>query len=402
MQPKTQAPGTLRPKTPKPRGISRKVTLGLTATAAAGVLAAFVLDPGFNLQNAPPAQSPMLSNVRPDLSGLPSDYREMQTASMAVPAAPPAPNPTDFPLIKREEPIRQSGPAKPKPRKIRAGIAVGGDDGIDQANQGSGGVQTVADTQRYPDSAAYDGMNGIGGGGTMGGGGGMAGMGGGGMAGGGRQPRTAAQGFRQDNGGDGEMYLPRSIQNPLGEYEIWPGTIIPAKLASATNSELGGNVVARVSADIYDNKGGRCKMIPRDSTVFGKLSDEVTYGQRRQQAVWSMLILPNGQKLSLMGMDATDGAGRSGITANVNNHYGRLAVAAIAATALDVLSDLARDDNNGTQVNIGGAAANNVTSIGDRIIQRELNVPPNLEQIIGHPVSLMVDRTIVMGCYNDQ
>jgi type IV secretion system protein TrbI len=155
-----------------------------------------------------------------------------------------------------------------------------------------------------------------------------------------------------------------------------------------------------VSADIYDNRTGRCVLIPRDSTVFGKLSDEVQYGQRRQQAVWTMLILPNGSKLPLMGMDATDGAGRAGITAAVNNHYGRLAGAALAATALDVLGSLGRSNNSGTQINIGGAAADNAASIGERIIQRELNVQPTLEQAIGHPVSLMVDRTITMECYN--
>lgn len=198
------------------------------------------------------------------------------------------------------------------------------------------------------------------------------------------------------------MYLPQTVVPPLSEWEIWPGTIIPAKLASATNSELGGNVVARISADIFDNRTGQCRMIPRDSTVFGKLSDEVQYGQRRQQAVWTMLILPNGKKLSLMGMDVTDGAGRAGITADVNNHLGRLAGAAIGATFLDVISGFARSgSNHGTQINIGGAAADNAASIGERIIQRELNVQPTLEQIIGHPVSLMVDRTIMMECYDE-
>jgi type IV secretory pathway VirB10-like protein len=68
---------------------------------------------------------------------------------------------------------------------------------------------------------------------------------------------------------------------------------------------------------------------------------------------------------------------------------------------LDVLSGLARSTNNGTQINIGGAAADNAASIGERIIQRELQVQPTLEQIIGKPVSLMVDRTIMMECYDE-
>lgn len=373
MLPKTPAPTTLRPRPPKPRGISRKVIIGMATVGAAAVIAVFVFDPGFNMSKEKAAPLPMLSNVKPDLSMLPSDYSSAQAASMTMApggAAPPEfdlPTPASDP--KFQPTVQRYGPSAQKQKKVRRGIAVGGDDGLGDTGQTSG-YQMVAD-QQMP--------------------GGQTG-----------QPRTSAQGFRQENKSAAEMYLPQTLVLPLSEWEIWPGTIIPAKLASATNSELGGNVVARVSADIFDNRTGQCRMIPRDSIVFGKLSDEVQYGQRRQQAVWTMLILPNGKKLSLMGMDATDGAGRAGITADVNNHLGRLAGAAIGATFLDVISGFARGgSNHGTQINIGGAAADNASSIGERIIQRELNVQPTLEQIIGHPVSLMVDRTIMMGCYDE-
>jgi type IV secretion system protein TrbI len=377
MLPKTPAPGTLRPRSPKPRGISRNVTVGMAAAGAAAVIAVFVFDPGFSMTRDEPAERlPLLSNVKPDLSMLPSDYSETQTAAMTMAPGAAAPPSLDLPPPAAEpkfQPVVQHyGSPAPKRKKVRRGIAVGGDDGLGEMAAGQmPGYQMIADMQQ-------------------------------GAAGQPPQPRTVAQGFRQQNSAAGDMYLPQAVQAPLSEWEIWPGTIIPAKLASATNSELGGNVVARVSADIYDNRSGQCVLIPRDSQVFGKLSDEVQYGQRRQQAVWTMLILPDGRKLSLMGMDATDGAGRAGITTNVNNHYGRLAGAAIAATALDVLGGLARSgSNSGTQINIGGAAADNAASIGERIIQRELQVQPTLEQIIGHPVSLMVDRTIAMECYND-
>lgn len=375
MQPKIKPPVTLRPRSPKPKGLSRKFIIGGSAIGAAAVVAVFVFDPGFSMtRNEPAERLPVLSNVRPDLSMLPSDYSQVQTASMVVPEEPTLPPALDLPPPAAEptfQPaVQHYGPSTPKRKKVRRGISVGGDDGLGEMASGQPpGVQMVADMQGMQQQQGAAG-----------------------------QPRTVAQGFRQQNGGASDMYLPQTVQAPIGEWEIWPGTIIPAKLASATNSELGGNVVARVSADIYDNRTGQCVLIPRDSQVFGKLSDEVQYGQRRQQAVWTMLILPDGRKLSLMGMDATDGAGRTGITANVNNHYGRLAVAAIGATALDVLSGLARSSNDGTQINIGGAAANNAASIGERIIQRELQVQPNLEQVIGHPVSLMVDRAIVMEC----
>ena len=200
-------------------------------------------------------------------------------------------------------------------------------------------------------------------------------------------------------GSEASRARPPKGGTPIPASNGWPGDPRhdAAKPTGATNGKLGGNVVARVSADVHDNRTGRCVLIPGDATVFGKLSDEVRYGRRRRQAVWTMLILPDGRKLDLMGMGATDGAGRVGIAADVNNHYGRLADAAIAATALGSLGRDAR--NSGTQISIGGAAADNVGPVGERIIRRELNVQPILEQAVGHPVSLMVDRTITMGCH---
>jgi type IV secretion system protein TrbI len=216
---------------------------------------------------------------------------------------------------------------------------------------------------------------------------------------------SKADKFRSQNrGGADSMFLtnqPIDAKPKPGYGQITPGTMIQAKLATATNSELGGNVVAMVSSPVYDDATGTCLMIDmKNSKIFGKLSDSVDYGQSRHQAVWKSIHTPK-MHLDIGGMDATDAAGRTGIESETNRHYGRLAVAAIGATALDVLGSWARGGNNsGTEVNIGSSAANNVASIGQQIIQRELQVKDTLEQIIGMPVSLMVDRVIELPCLN--
>lgn len=411
MAQKVPAPQGLRPASPRLKRINPKFVMAATGIAVGATVAVFAFDPGFGMgAKEKEPQPPMLSNVAPVLDGLPQDYSGMGRPSQVAAATAELPRPPleldipKAPVMATEKPPPVQQPIQPRPsnprpvqQKTAKGIMVGGDDGLDDYMGASGGpvpgVQMVADDSRYGWDGYQSGMDEESGGY------------------GGRQPpmrsqhrRSAAQDFRAQNRGQSEMYLQQSVTDPLGEWEIWPGTIIPAKLATATNSELGGHVTARVSADIYDNRSGRCRMIPRDSTVFGKLSDSVEYGNRRQQAVWTMLILPNGRKLDLMGMDATDGSGRAGMEADVNNHIGRLAVAAIGATALDVLGQVASwgEKNSGTEINIGGPAVDNVTSIGRRIIDRELQVRPTLEQVIGHPVSLMVDRTIQMGCYDER
>src|SRR4051812_276230 len=130
MTPKTQAPSTLRPRSPKPRGISRKVTIGMAAAGAAAGIAVFSFDPRFSMNREPAEQLPVLSSVKPDLSMLPSDYSQTQTASVATPGAAPLAPALDLPPPAADPQFRPAvqnyGPAAPKRRKVRAGIAVGG------------------------------------------------------------------------------------------------------------------------------------------------------------------------------------------------------------------------------------------------------------------------------------
>src|SRR4051812_20093682 len=151
MLPKTTPPSTLRPRSPKPRGISRKVTIGMAAAGAAAVIGVLAFDPGFSMIRDRPADTlPVLSNVKPDLSMLPSDYSQPQTASMAVPGGATSPPALDLPPPPAPPHARPAvGPSAPKRRKVRAGIAVGGDDGLGDTGQGQApGVQMVADMQQ--------------------------------------------------------------------------------------------------------------------------------------------------------------------------------------------------------------------------------------------------------------
>src|SRR5690349_17529746 len=149
--PKQPASPALRPTTPKRKGLNRKLILGATALAAAATVAVFVFDPGLGLgAKRRPDEVVVPSNVKPDLSGLPSDYRETQAASVAVPDAPKVPDPiADLPPPAgfgqpQAQPVGQpfppAGPAAPRPKKVRRGISVGGDDGLgDYQGRGAGG-----------------------------------------------------------------------------------------------------------------------------------------------------------------------------------------------------------------------------------------------------------------------
>jgi type IV secretory pathway VirB10-like protein len=379
-------------KKPKVRMLNRKVLIYAGAGSLLAIIAVFAFDPLEMLRGVkPPSRAlevvePL--NKRMDLEGLPTDPNPSQApqtvsvASLTPPAPPETPPdlsdlpkppgvPAGFPPADNTATTEQ---AKPKPKTTRRPLGFEGDDPYESiagtSPQGQGeqdqAIQLASTGQGTGDSKADK--------------------------------------FRNQNRGSSEMFLgnqPISATPKPGYGQITPGFRIPAKLTSATNSELGGSVTAAVSTDIYDEATGKCLLIDRkNSKIFGKLSDEVGYGQSRQQAVWKSIHTPK-MHLDIGGMDATDASGGTGIDSKTNRHYGRLAIAAIGATILDVLPSLARNKNNdGTEVNIGSSAANNVASIGQQIIQRELQVKDELYQNIAHDVSLMVDRVIELPCLN--
>lgn len=387
---------------PHVRMFSRKAGIYGGAIAIASIMGVLILDPMELLKGAGPS-APTQDRVDPpppkmDLEGLPTDRSSagnaasLNVASMGAPAPPP-----DKPLGVPDMDLPTSNKGVPNgfppaetgsglgggqqasgPKTTRKPLGFSGeDDPFDSIANASKQVQN-GQTQTPQMVAMNQEQE--------------------------REGGSKADKFRSQNRGGNSMFLdnqPISATPRPGYGQITPGTMIQAKLASATNSELGGSVVARVSVDVYDKTTGKCLMLDNEnSEIFGKLSDQVEYGQNRQQALWKSIHTPK-MHLDIGGMDATDASGGTGIESETNRHYGRLTIAAIGATALDVLAGWSRSsDNSGTEVNIGSSAANNVASIGQQIIQRELQVKDELYQIIGKPVSLMVDRIIELPCLN--
>lgn len=99
---------------------------------------------------------------------------------------------------------------------------------------------------------------------------------------------------------------------PRSPDEIKKGSVIPAVLLTAINSNLPGHVTAQVSENVYDSETGATLLIPAGSRLFGTYSANVKYGQDRAVVVWSHLIFPDGSTLLLENQMGTDAAGQSG------------------------------------------------------------------------------------------
>ena len=202
------------------------------------------------------------------------------------------------------------------------------------------------------------------------------------------------------------IYLAETTTAKKYKYEVKAGTIIPGVLQSGINSDLPGQIIARVQRNVFDTTTGKDVLIPQGATLIGVYSSQVSYGQSRCLMVWNRIIYPDGQNLCLEGMPGADLEGYAGIEDEVNNHYWRIFGNAIlmsvfAATAQVATTGFSNNtDNNGnTNSNqaeqiMAGALGMQMGQAGMAMIQKNMNIQPTLEIRPGNEFNVLVTRDI--------
>jgi len=102
---------------------------------------------------------------------------------------------------------------------------------------------------------------------------------------------------------------------PVCLYEAEAGTIIPAVMLGAINSDLPEQILGQVQENVYDSDTGEHLLIPQGTRLVGLYDHRIVYGQERVLITWMQLILPSASSLSLKdGMPGTDALGAQGST----------------------------------------------------------------------------------------
>ncbi|HCH4062888.1 TPA: TrbI/VirB10 family protein, partial [Vibrio parahaemolyticus] len=155
-------------------------------------------------------------------------------------------------------------------------------------------------------------------------------------------------------------YLNARRELPASEYELTVGTLIPATLISAMNSDIPGNVIAQVSQNVYDSATGAAILIPQGTQLYGTYDARVAYGQRRLPVIWSRVNFPDGSKLNIGNMASMDVTGMNGLTGDINNHYWRLFGQATLLGGISGISQAAVSDGDDDSRSTGESVADGV------------------------------------------
>lgn len=203
--------------------------------------------------------------------------------------------------------------------------------------------------------------------------------------------------FAKTQASDG-VYVQKPFLRPLSPYEIKAGTIIPGALITGLNSDLPGEIIGRITENVYDTVSGRHVLIPQGTTVMGRYNSFVAYGQDRAQIVWDRLIMPNGRSIELEGMRGADKAGASGLEDEVDHHWGRIIGAVVLSTGISVVSNIATDDSSEGSLSdeLGSAVAQESAQVGSDFVRRNSNIQPTIKVRPGWPFTIIVHKDLVL------
>ncbi|MGI9450603.1 MAG: TrbI/VirB10 family protein [Geminicoccaceae bacterium] len=197
---------------------------------------------------------------------------------------------------------------------------------------------------------------------------------------------------------DQASYLRNGLQEPISDYEIKAGTVIPAALITGLNSDLPGEIIGQVAENVYDTVSGQHLLIPQGTRIFGRYNAQIGSGQDQAQIVWDRLIMPNGDSIQLEAMVGTDKAGYAGVADQVDHHWGQLFGAVFLSSVISVGANLAVDNgsNNGLVADLGDAAAQQAATVGSQIVDHQLDVQPTITIRPGHRFNILVNRDMIL------
>ena len=171
--------------------------------------------------------------------------------------------------------------------------------------------------------------------------------------------------------------------------------MIPAALITGIRSDLPGQVTAQVTQNVYDSPTGRILLIPQGARLIGEYDSEIADGQNRVLLVWERLILPGGRSLALDRQPGTDASGRAGLADRTDHHWGRVLRAALISTLLGIGAEAGSGGDGVLLRALRDGAQDSVNQAGQRIVEREMKVPPTLTIRPGHPLRVIVTRDLV-------
>lgn len=165
---------------------------------------------------------------------------------------------------------------------------------------------------------------------------------------------------------------------------VTQGTLIPAVLETAIDTDVPGYVRAIVSADVRSFDGTRV-LVPRSSRLIGQYKSGLQAGQKRAYVIWTRLIRPDGVSVNIAS-PAIGFGGETGLAGKVDSHFFERFGSAMLLSVVGSLSALG--GNNG--VVIAGQGQSAAAAAVDQTGQ----IGPTVRVRQGEPIRVFTARDL--------
>ena len=188
---------------------------------------------------------------------------------------------------------------------------------------------------------------------------------------------------------------------PTGALIISAGTWIPATLEMLASSDMAGDLIARVTKDIFDARDGqRHLLIPIGTKLIGSHDGRIEYGHNRMAQIWNRMQFTNGSSITLGDTNGADIDGSTGVRDHTNQHYWELFRDAALITGFSAAIGLTQRNQSllSTQSvsgSISQSVGQSLGQLGSAMIDRNLGRSPTVEARPGKEFFVVVARTII-------
>jgi type IV secretion system protein VirB10 len=166
---------------------------------------------------------------------------------------------------------------------------------------------------------------------------------------------------------------------------VTQGTLIPAVLETAIDTDVPGYVRAVVSADVRSFDGSRV-LVPRSSRLIGQYKSGLQAGQKRAYVIWTRLIRPDGVSVNIAS-PAIAFSGETGLAGKVNTHFFERFGSAMLLSVIGGLSAVT-GGTTGLVIASGGQSA------AAAAVGQSANIGPTVRVRQGEPIRVFTARDL--------
>jgi type IV secretory pathway VirB10-like protein len=186
------------------------------------------------------------------------------------------------------------------------------------------------------------------------------------------------------------------------QYRLFEGTVLEAVLTNRLNGSSAGPVNCMVTTSVYSHDRQQL-LIPQGSRILGEAKRVTTFGQERLAVLFHRVIMPDGYSVSLDQFKGLNQIGETGLRDQVNHHYAQIFGASLAIGAIAGLAEA--DTRAGVFQSSTDAyrqgVANSLSQSSLRILDRYLNVLPDITVREGHRVKIYLSDDLLLPAYQN-